>query len=1120
MLCLRVARVFALFPIVFALASGLETCSHPAAPPPEKEDWARPGGGEDAELARKLAAGKLESGSGEESGVRAMAVARSGGPVGARGPTPAPTPTPTPAPTPSPTPAPSTAPAEEAESDDAETSIFGRVEQKLDDAGATRPGARPDTGRWQRSEHRPSFARVYVGGGNSLELVRMRVTVSIEGARARTVVDHIFRNPHDQRLEGTFEYPLPPNASASYYAMFLTASQAATPDFFPRSKVDELPPGALATLAPPEVGRCVDPATWGELREACVVSRETGRRVYEEVVRRKIDPALLEYAGGNTFSGRVFPIEPKGFNRVIVAYEEHLDLAGDSVRYSFPLPDCALELLHLTVALPKDEARSDRWSPEKGAARSVVNGRIVYEQAWEETRGPGGEAVLAWVPADERVQAAAGPDPTRPGAVYTARVRPPLAAEVESAWAERAVFLLDTSLSEHPDRFNADLAILRRILEQDAAIRKFNVMCFDVGAWWLHPEGWLPNDAASRKMVFERLGRVLLEGATDLGGALDLLASMPWDTGRENVNVFLLTDGQLTWGETDLERLVRGFEARAPFTPRFFCYRTGLGAENLELFEALARRGGGVFNVFHEEQAARAALAHRRPCFVVDAVRIVAADGAAGPAARDVVVAGRRAAVYPGGELVVAWRDDRADAAAVTGANYRVEIDGRFQGEARSFAFPVRIARPGELAPRAWAEIAVNQMLATGDPALEPLATAYAQRFRIGSRATSFLVLEKDSDYTEFGIADEAGKLGVEDVGRFLTALHEKEREPVSRKEAFRRFLDRVAGRVGLDASEQAAHVRSLAELLGEDDFALPAGAASGALPEASEADAAYREARDGDRENVNIYLDEASRRKAGDDAFAALRALSTVVELHPGRSDALRLVGYRLLAMDEPGGAARLFDRVRDSRPFEPHSYRDLARSLEAAGRPSLAAIHYEIVLAGTWHERFHDSLKTVVLEEYCRLMRGAIRGRAVPAAVAERFGDRLETLAGTETEADLLVTIAWNTDSTDVDLWVVDPSGEACGYNHKETRMGGQLLDDLTGGYGPERFRLPKAAPGEYAVLVHYFSTNPNLLAGETHVDVTVTRRAGTPDAETRRFQAILRQEKQAIEVCRLRF
>src|SRR6185437_4622391 len=85
---------------------------------------------------------------------------------------------------------------------------------------------------WKRDAARPTVARVYVGDSNSLELVSMHVSVHIEGPRARTVVDHVFRNPHDKQLEGTFEYPLPAGASPSYYAMFLGQTRDAVPPRF------------------------------------------------------------------------------------------------------------------------------------------------------------------------------------------------------------------------------------------------------------------------------------------------------------------------------------------------------------------------------------------------------------------------------------------------------------------------------------------------------------------------------------------------------------------------------------------------------------------------------------------------------------------------------------------------------------------------------------------------------------------------------------------------------------------------------------------------------------------------------------------------------------------------
>ena len=228
---------------------------------------------------------------------------------------------------------------------------------------------------------------------------------------------------------------------------------------------------------------------------------------------------------------------------------------------------------------------------------------------------------------------------------------------------------------------------------------------------------------------------------------------------------------------------------------------------------------------------------------------------------------------------------------------------------------------------------------------------------------------------------------------------------------------------------------------------------------------------------------------------------LSSVIEEYPARADALRLVGYRLLDLKQPAQAARLFEQVQRQRPFEPHSYRDLARSLEETGRFGLAAVQYEIVLAGTWHNRFRDSLKQVAQ----RGVRPHDAGGHPPQGGQQGAGQPLRRTAGADgvvatRPSDLRVTISWNTDATDVDLWVIEPDGTKCFYQHNRTKNGGELSQDQTQGYGPERYQIAKAQPGEYRVIVHYFAANPNLLAGETHVNVVVTRNAGTPQETTR--------------------
>jgi hypothetical protein len=432
----------------------------------------------------------------------------------------------------------------------------------------------------------------------------------------------------------------------------------------------------------------------------------------------------------------------------------------------------------------------------------------------------------------------------------------------------------------------------------------------------------------------------------------------------------------------------------------------------------------------------------------------------------------------------------------------------------------VEVAAAGELAPRGWAEIAVASLLALNDPKLDGLATAYCQEFGVGSRVASFLVLENANDYKRLNLEAERGKTVPGDLGTYLETLWQSLGKVVPARQEFVRFLDQVGPRVQLLGGANGPHVARLLALLSDKDFELADADLHGTLLHKADVPPAYLAERDKEGEHAAVFLAEARRRAAAGDVDGAVRVLSSVVEEHPGRTDALRLVGYRLLDLQQPAQAARLFQRVQRSRPFEPHSYRDLARSLEDNGRYGLAAVQYEIVLAGTWHNRFHESLKAVALEEYAHMMQDAIRRKAVSRPLAEHFGERLEHLATPQPKSELRVTISWNTDATDVDLWVIEPDGTKCFYGHNRTASGGELSQDETQGYGPERYQVRKALPGEYTIVVHYFRANPDLLAGESHVNVVVTRHAGTPLETSERHTVILKRQNDQVEVCRVKF
>jgi len=254
--------------------------------------------------------------------------------------------------------------------------------------------------------------------------------------------------------------------------------------------------------------------------------------------------------------------------------------------YRFPLPNCKLAEIQFTLTADAAECREPRFQPAS-AKKEEGGSRLGYSYTWKD-QGPGDAVQFAFKPALPQVQAISGRQgESGPRYIY-ARVRPDLRAAAAEPFAQHAVFLLDTSLSEHPDRFGVNMMLLHKILESDPDIKQFNILTFNVAPAWVEPKGWLANTKQGREQAFRRLDGIVLEGATDISAALDKLAQPGFEVARGTpLQVFLLSDGQITWGEPDVNTLVARFEQRCSLSPRFYCYRTGLGAENLELFEAL-----------------------------------------------------------------------------------------------------------------------------------------------------------------------------------------------------------------------------------------------------------------------------------------------------------------------------------------------------------------------------------------------------------------------------------------------------------------------------------------------------------------------------------------------------
>jgi len=131
-----------------------------------------------------------------------------------------------------------------------------------------------------------------------LEVTYHRVNVDIKDQVAVTSVDQEFFNPNNSNLEGTYIFPLPAGAHIDKFSM------------------DNIN---------------------GKMMDAELLPAEKAHALYEDIVRKMKDPALLEYAGRDAFKVRIFPIEPHSRKQIKIKYTQILESDSDIVEYIYPL---------------------------------------------------------------------------------------------------------------------------------------------------------------------------------------------------------------------------------------------------------------------------------------------------------------------------------------------------------------------------------------------------------------------------------------------------------------------------------------------------------------------------------------------------------------------------------------------------------------------------------------------------------------------------------------------------------------------------------------------------------------------------------------------------------------
>ena len=149
----------------------------------------------------------------------------------------------------------------------------------------------------------PEVKVVNQRNANPMELRELSVDILVVGQTAVTTMEMTFYNPNTRVMEGEFQFPLADGQQVSRFALDIN----------------------------------------GKMREGVVVDKALGRKAFEDIVRRGVDPGLLEKTEGNNFKARVYPMPAQGSRRVLIAFEQELRQKNGQDFYFLPIAS-ALQL--------------------------------------------------------------------------------------------------------------------------------------------------------------------------------------------------------------------------------------------------------------------------------------------------------------------------------------------------------------------------------------------------------------------------------------------------------------------------------------------------------------------------------------------------------------------------------------------------------------------------------------------------------------------------------------------------------------------------------------------------------------------------------------------------------
>jgi hypothetical protein len=942
------------------------------------------------------------------------------------------------------------------------------------------------------------------GAYTPLKMSALKIEVKVVANLATTTMAMTFYNDLNRVLEGQLMFPLGAGQTVSGFAMDVN----------------------------------------GALREGVVVEKEKGRQVFEDVVRRQIDPGLLEWTKGNTFKSRVYPIPAKGYKQIVLTYEQELLNTGSGFGYALPLQFkdkvdtfvVKVEVFKQNIApnLDKNELENfqfKQWRESYLAQAEfkdyLPNKQLTFTLPKEANR--------------QRIFVETDPSsaPGVLGSYFYLNLDPKL-LQAGKKLPQKICLLWDVSGSVASRDIEKELAVLDGYFH---TIGNLMVEVVRFSNTVEAPQRFTVKDGQWTELA-QHLKSLPYDGGTQLG-ALDLNAY--------TCDEFILSsDGISNFGAADITL------AKTPMIVLNSC----LTVEHSYL-QYLARATGGVYlNLATLTSAQALSLLSTQPYAFISAT----------------YAKGSITETYPSLPTVVT--NDFALAGILLKDQAEITLNFGFGSDVK-YSQTIMLdktqhASASGLAKRIWAQKKIAELDVMYARNAEAI-TELGKQFAVVTRNTSLIVLDRLEDYVKYRIVppkemqeeyfsiikdeEAAQKKSEREHLDEVAALFQVQKEwwhkefpfgkppkPKAQKKNGEQDESREMNRAAPAPQTEAAPMAMQPEMtLGE---AARDGLGSGQAMTGSAADteekksggtsvgtaditlakwdpqtpylqalrqkpnsAWYATYLDQKKQYANssaFYLDVADFFAEAGQRDVALRILSNIAEMELENHQLLRILGYRLMQTGHYALAIAVFEDVLKIRAEEPQSYRDLGLAFAADKQCQQAVDRLYDVVRKAWDDRFPE-IELIALHELNAIV-ATCGGKLDVGKFDERLVQNLPV--------DIRVILTWDADNCDIDLWVIDPNGEQCDYSHQATYIGGRMSRDFTRGYGPEEFLLKRALPGKYQIKANYYGNRQQILAGATTIQATLFTNFGKPNQKQKAITLRLKDTKEVVNVGEFEF